>query len=555
MSGPALMIRLERSFMKRTPRIVSTAALCLLAAAAHAQHDHASPPAAALSESSIGKVDFETSCKPAVKDTFNRALSLLHSFWFPEARATFEAVLGTDPSCAIAHWGIALTHWGNPFAGLRSAQTIALGHTAAQKARTTGKPTPRERGYIEAGAILFSDANPRTQQERELRYETAMREVASAYPQDVEAQIFSALATAQSARPDDKTYARQMKAGALLEPLFQKMPHHPGVAHYLIHAYDVPALAAKALPAARAYADIAPAVPHALHMPSHTFTRMGMWQESVATNTRSADTAERGGEPAAVLHALDYMAYAYLQMGMDSQAHAVLERANRLVAPAKDGQPVALANGFAIAAIPARYALERQQWAEAAKVKVVPFPTASPYVEAMSRFTRAIGAARAGDLAAVPAEIDRLAALREQQLALKDEYWAQIIDIERRGAQAWLLFAQGKTDEAVQLMRAAADAEDATDKSAVTPGPLAPAREMLGFMLLQAGKVDESLSAFDTAIAKEPNRFLALYGAGQAAEKANQRQRAKRYYHQLVAICKDASSDRPELIHARAMAR
>ncbi len=529
-------------------------ALALLSAsfttqAQHAGHDH---PAAALGTSAIGTTEFQTSCKPAVKDAFNRGVSLLHSFWFGESRGVFEDVLKTDPDCAIAYWGIALTHWGNPFSGLRSQQTIAIGKAATDKAQSTGKPTPRERGYIDAVAILFSNDDPGTQRSRIVNYESAMEKVAAENTNDVEAKIFYALAIAQAAPPEDKSYARQLKAGAILDPLFAKMPNHPGLAHYIIHAYDAPPLAPKALAAARAYADIAPAVPHALHMPSHTFTRVGLWQESVATNTKSADTAERHGEPGAVLHALDYMTYAYLQMGMDAQAKAVVERTLQLARPTEKAAAGAV-NPFASAAIPARYALERQQWAAAAQLAVIDSPSA-PYVEAMSRFARAIGAARSGNPAAAAPEIERLAALHARSLELKDAYWAGIIDIQRRGASAWMQFAAGKKAEAIAAMRAAADAEDATDKAAVTPGPLAPAREMLGFMLLEAGKTDEALAAFDAVIAKEPNRFLALYGAGQAAEKARQTSRAKRYYGQIAAICKDATGERPELAYVRKMA-
>jgi tetratricopeptide (TPR) repeat protein len=504
-----------------------------------AQHEHHEP--ANTDSTSIGTVDFATTCSPAVKDEFNRAVSLLHSFWLSTSRTSFERVLANDPNCAIAHWGIALTHWGNPFVGLRAEHIIALGKAAVDRGRKTGEPSARERGYIEAVALLFSSADASTQRSRVEAYEAAMAKLAAQHPEDVEAQIFWALAIAQAAPPDDKSFERQRRAGAILEPLFARMPNHPGLAHYIIHAYDVPPLAPKALAAARAYADIAPSVPHALHMPSHTFTRVGMWQESVESNQRSADTAERAGESGAVLHALDYMTYAYLQMGMDREAKAALDRAVRLDARA---------NGFAITAIPARYALDRQQWNEAAQVPV-PTATAAPYVEAMSRFARAVGAARSGRPESAAPEIARLAALRDRSLEMKDPYWAQIIDIQRRGANAWMLFAAGKKQEAIAEMRIAADAEDATEKSVVTPGPLAPAREMLGFMLLEAGNATEALAAFDKAIAKEPNRFLALYGAGQAAELARQNDRAKGYFRQLVAICKNASDERPELVYAR----
>jgi tetratricopeptide (TPR) repeat protein len=513
----------------------------------HGSHDHEPKT---LTTADLGTVSFETSCKPAVAVAFNRGVSLLHSFWFARSRATFEEVLKTDPDCAIAHWGIALTQWGNPFAGLRATTTIEAGKKATDKAQATGRPSARERGYIDAVAILFSSADPGTQRDRVVAYEAAMKKVAADNARDVEAQIFYALAIAQAAPPEDKTYARQLAAGAILEPLFARMPKHPGLAHYIIHAYDVPPLAPNALHAANTYADIAPAASHALHMPSHTFTRVGMWKESVATNLRSADTAERGNEPGAVLHALDYMTYAYLQLAMDAQAKLALERLSRTVSGIKDPAAGAgLAKSFPAVAMPARFVLEREQWAQAAEL---PIPAAAePSIEAMTRFARAIGAARSGKLDAVQPELERLEQLRQQTLARKDMYWAEIIDIQRRGATAWLLFAQGRKSDALAMMRTAASAEDATEKSVVTPGPLAPAREMLGFMLLEADRPEEALRAFDTAIAKEPNRFLALYGAGRAAEKANQRERAKGYYKRVVEICKDAPAERPELVYAR----
>lgn len=523
-------------------------AASLRAVAQHETHEHEPRGLTAID---IGAVDFATSCAPSVEGTFNRAVSLLHSFWFLQARNTFEEVLKTDPDCAIAHWGIALTYWGNPFAGSRTAEAVALGRQAIDMAQGTGKPTPRERGYIDAVAILFSSKDPATYRDRIVRYESAMRRVADEHRGDVEAQIFYALALAQAALPDDKTYARQVQAGAILEPLFVRIPRHPGIAHYIIHAYDVPPLASKALPAARVYADIAPAVPHALHMPSHTFTRVGMWQQSVATNMRSAEAAERGNEPGAVLHALDYMTYAYLQMAMDSQAAASLDRLRAVIDATSDPAVAAmLAGSFPAVSMPARYALDREQWADAASLPTPAVPMA-PYVEAINRFARALGAARSGRLDAVPSELARLDVLQRKTLDMKDAYWAGIIDIQRRSATAWHLFAQGKHDDAVAMMRAAADAEDATEKSVVTPGPLAPAREMLGFMLLEAGKPVDALVAFDAAIAKEPNRFLALYGAGRAAEQAKQRERAKGYYDRVIVICADAPAERPELVYVR----
>jgi len=516
------------------------------------QHDHSPKPGAIKA----GTVDFATSCSPAVKDDFNLAVAELHSFWFQEARSIFTEVLKKDPACAIAYWGIALTHWGNPFAGQRSPQTIATGKAAIEKGQTTGKPTARERGYIDAVAGLFSSADVTTQRARVVAYEGATELVASQNRDDMEARIFWALAIAQTALPTDKTFAQNLKAAEILEPLYKRHPNHPGLAHYIIHSYDVPALAAKALPAARAYADIAPSVPHALHMPSHTFTRVGEWKESVATNIRSAAEAEKTGGLGEGLHAMDYETYAYLQMAMDKEAKGVLDHAmvaaTRTTATVTAGAPGA--NTFAVAAIPARYAMERLQWEDAMKLTVTPAPN-TPYTEAITHFARAVGAARAGKPAEAAADIARLTALRDRELEMKDAYWAEQVDIQRRGAEAWVMFAQGRKDEGIKALADVAAAEDQTDKAAVTPGPLAPAREMLGYMLLEAGRAKEALVAFEAVTKKEPNRFLALYGAGKAAEATKQSAKAKGYFRQIVEICKDAGADRPELEYARKAAK
>jgi tetratricopeptide (TPR) repeat protein len=341
----------------------------------------------------------------------------------------------------------------------------------------------------------------------------------------------------------------------MLEPLAKQMPKHPGIAHYIIHAYDVPVLAPKALPAARSYAGIAPVVPHALHMPSHTFTRVGYWKESVDSNAKSAEIAEKTNGIGEAMHARDYMTYAYLQMGMDSQAKDNVGHVTRLAAMGGGTQGAAGAgpNTFALAAIPARYAMERQQWAEAAVLEPRQAPN-TPYTEAITHFVRAIGAARAGRPTDAAADVAKLAAIRDREIEMKDEYWASQVDIQRRGADAWVMFAQGRKDAAIAQMRETADMEDLTDKSAVTPGPIAPARELLGYMLIENGQPKEALVEFEAVMKKEPNRFLAIYGAGKAAETAKQTAKAKGYYKQLVEMCKDAGTERPELQHARKMA-
>jgi hypothetical protein len=529
-------------------RSVAVAVACLLSLQtfAMAQHDHAGP----ADQVGSASVNFQTSCAPALKADFNRAVALLHSFWFAQAITAFNDILAKDPRCAMAHWGIALSHWGNPFAGLRTAQQIALGRDAIQKAQRTGSPTPREQAYINAVAELFSDGNASTQRARTLAYEKAMETLTRLHPTDMEARIFYALAANQTAVPNDKTYAQQLKAAAILEPLFKKYPTHPGLAHYIIHAYDHPSLANKALVAARRYAELAPAVPHALHMPSHTFTRVGSWKESIDTNRRSAEAARKSSTAGEELHALDYQAYAYLQIAQDKAAKAVLDHALTLVQGA-DGiaAGAAGAGAYAIAAIPARYALERGAWAEAAALPVRPAKT--PYTEAITHFARAIGAARSGNPAAASGDIVRLGVLRDTLSSMSDTYWTEQVDIQRRIALAWVAFAEGKKEEGIAQMRAAADAEDATDKSAISPGPLAPARELLGYMLLDAGRAKDALVAFEATVIKEPNRFRGVYGAALAAEGAGDRVRAMRFYKQLLVVAGEADTARTELQRAR----
>lgn len=523
-------------------------ALGLWPVTAAAQHDHhgGAPP----DDIGARHVQFATSCAPAVAADFNKGVALLHSFWFPQATAAFAAVAKADPTCAMAHWGSALASWGNPFAGIKNQKVVEATRAAIERAKTTGTPTPRERALIDAVAALTTDTGAGTHRARIVAYEEAMAAVVKANPADDEAKMFYALAITQTAPPTDKSYAKQLEAAAILEPLFTRMPEHPGLAHYIIHAYDAPPLADRALGAARRYASLAPAVPHALHMPSHTFTRVGSWKESIETNRRSADAARKDNGGSEELHALDYQTYAYLQMAGDKAAKAVLDRAQAVVGGADGATATAVGAGaFAAAAIPARYALERGAWAEAAALTVR--PSNAPHTEAITHFARALGAARSGNPAAAAADIARLGELRDTLHAIPDVYWAEQVEIQRKVAAAWVLFAQGQKAEAVTALAAAADAEDATDKAAVTPGPLAPARELLGFMLLDASRAREALVAFEATMTKEPNRFRSTFGGARAAELAGDRDKARRYYQQLLTIANDADSDRPELAAAR----
>jgi len=527
-------------------RVIAAVVSCLLSQPGPVIAQEGARVSMAADQIGSASVKFETSCAPAVKDDFNAAVALLHSFWFPEAIKAFEGVLARDATCAMAHWGIALSQWGNPFAGIKPARAIELAKVSVDTALKTGSPSPRERAYIEAVAQLVTAADPASHGARIAAYESAMEQLSRDYPADVEARIFYALAINQTAPPTDKTYAKNLKAAGILEPLFKQAPRHPGLAHYIIHAYDVPPLAEKGLDAARTYASLAPAIPHALHMPSHTFTRVGSWKESIETNRRSAEAARRSSGVGEELHALDYQTYAYLQIAQDAVARAAVDRAGEIA------NSTAGVSAFASAAIPARYALERGAWAEAATLA----PRAAPtlYTEAITFFARALGAARNGNPAAATPDIERLAALRDKQQELKDAYWTEQIDIQRRVAVAWHTFAAGNREEGLAQLSAAADAEDATDKAAVSPGPLAPARELLGYMLLEAGKPNEALAAFEQTMKKEPNRFRGIYGGARAAEALGDRAKAAAYYEKLLHLAKEADTDRPELQHAKAYA-
>ena len=521
--------------------------LAIAPAAVAQEHQHGSD---------LGTVNFANSCSAAAQPAFTHAMAQLHSFEFVPARAAFNEALQADPGCAIASWGVALTNWANPFAaGIKPPSQVAAGKAAIDRAVALGAKSERERAYISAAASLFADGVD--QRARVIAYRDAMLKVAQAYPDDPEASTFYALSLAAAADPADKTYADQLKAGAILEKLWVQQPMHPGLAHYIIHAYDVPALAPQAIEAARKYGKIAPAAPHALHMPSHTFTRLGYWQESIDTNILSAAAAHKSGNRGEELHASDYEVYAYLQTAQDSKAKQIVEALPTLAGGFDPTVPGSAASGsagsFAIAAIPARYALERGAWREAAALEV--HPTAAPYTDAMTWFARAVGAARSKD-AALLAEgqkaVEQLQSLSAALAQANEPYWAEQVAIQRLGASAWLALAQGKSDEALALMREAAVREDKTEKSAVTPGPLAPAHEMLGEMLLELKQPGAAMEEFRKTMAKEPNRFRALAGAAAAATGLKDTAAARGYDAQLLKICERADQPgRPELVAAR----
>jgi len=471
-----------------------------------------STPAAARGQATeqLGSVHFATSCRPNVAARFDRGVALLHSFEFGASIQAFSEVYSADSTCAMAQWGIALSRWQNPMAaGIRSAEQLKPGRQAVDMAKgIASHATERERGYINAVSQLYDDVEHKDQATRVTAYEHAMADLVARQPADTEAKIFYAIALAAAASPSDKTYANQLKAGAILEPLWVAQPNHPGLAHYIIHTYDYPALADRARAAAQRYATIAPSAAHALHMPSHTFTRVGMWEESIRTNERSKTAALQSGAIAEALHASDYEMYANLQLGREADAKAIVDGLPALAARfdpnAVTGAAPPLAGYFALAAIPARWTLERGAWAEAAAL--TPSQTKYPYCEAMTYFARALGASHTGDVARARAATDSLGAIAARLGAVGERYWAEQVAIQQLGAQAWLAFAEHRNDDALSRMREAVQREDATEKSAVTPGPLAPARELLGDLLMAMGRTNEARAEYRAVLQKEPNR-------------------------------------------------
>lgn len=494
----------------------------------------------------LGTVHFATSCAAPAEAAFDRAVALLHSFEFAPAIEGFGATARIDPACGLAYWGVALASWGNPFAaGLKTPAQIERGRQALAQAAAAGTKTERETAYVAAVGELYRDVEHRDQPARVAAYRDAMAALAARHPDDMEAQIFYALALAEAVPPTDKTYADLLKSGAILEGLFATHPDHPGLAHYIIHSYDVPPLAAKALDAARRYARIAPSAPHALHMPSHTFTRLGYWQDSIEANIASAAAAKRDRATAEELHATDYQVYAYLQTAQDAAAKRLLdslpEIASRFDASATGSAAPGVAGVFALAAIPARFTLERGDWAGAAALEAT--PGRFPQAEAMTWFARALGAARSGDVARARTAVAALVPLRDRLTAAHESYWAGQVEIQWQAASAWLALAEGRKEDALAAMRQAVRLEDATEKNAMTPGPLAPARELLGEMLLQLDQPEPALEAFAATLQKEPNRFRALEGARRAAVKAGHTARAAAYAAQLRKTC--TRGDRP----------
>jgi tetratricopeptide (TPR) repeat protein len=546
--------------MKRAGSLISllAAALFFYMSSVKAQEMH--PHQHDRSEK-LGVVNFNISCNRQAQKQFNRAVAWLHSFEYEEAEKSFSEVTVVDPQCGMGYWGIAMSNYHPLWVPPRPLE-LKKGWSAVEKAKALAPRTTREQAYIAAIETFYKDYDKLDHRSRAFAYSDAMKLIHQLNPSDREASVFYALTLiATGMMSPDKTYAREKEAAKILNNVLARAPRHPGVTHYLIHSYDYPALAQLALPAARSYAKIAPASAHAQHMPSHIFIRLGLWQEAISSNI-DAHAAARAfairnhmtGAWDEQLHAMDYLAYGYLQRAQDKHAAQVLDELKKL----QKVEPRTFKVAYAYAAIPARYALERRQWNEAATLTLPSGELTQyllqhfPWAKAHVHFARALGAARNGDIASARNEVDELAAIRQQLVEVKGDYdWAKQVDIQRLIASAWLQFAEGNHEESLRLARSAADLDDATEKHPVTPGSILPAREQLGELLLELKQPAAALQEFETSFHGTPNRFNGLYGAARAARMAGNQKSAKAYYARLFELARVTGSTRPEIEEAK----
>jgi predicted Zn-dependent protease len=515
------------------------------------QHHHD-----ATHEEKVGTVKFPIQCNEQAQQKFLRAVALLHSFAYEQAEQAFSEVAAADPKCAMAYWGIAMSNYHPLWAAPTQAEA-ARGMEAITKLKSLTAETQSEKDYIAAIMAFYQDADKATYADRKLAFHKVIKQVYEKYPDDKEAAIFYALSLNATASPKDKTYANQKKAVQILEKILAENPDHPGVYHYIIHNYDYPELANLALPAARKYSKIAPAVPHVQHMPSHIFTRLGLWEESVQSNLASkaagkalTDKTDPGAANYDAVHAMDYLVYAYLQLNQDQKAKQVLDEMRDI----KRVNVQSFSVAYAYAVSPARFAVERGQWEEAAKLTLwhEDFPwNKFSYGEANLYFARALGEAKTGDLDSAKNDVKKLEAIRQALIDAKDPFWPDQIEIQRLSAAGWIAFAEGNKEEALSLIQKAADLEDSTEKHPVTPGPIIPGREQLGNLLLELNKPQEALDAYEKSLTSSPNRLNGLYGAARAAELAKNSEKATRYYTQLVELTKNGDGKREELKAAK----
>lgn len=525
------------------------ACISLLSANAWAQAQHSGAE-------HFGSAHLATSCSAEVQPQLDRAVAMLHSFFYPETIKAFTAIATAEPSCAMAYWGIAMSQRPNPLVPPFSKESLQAGWQAIEKARAANAPTQRERDWIEAVALFYADYDKIDQKTRTARYERAMSNLHQRYPDDPEIAVFYALALNEAVDLTDKSYYRQLKAAGILEPLAAIHPDHPGITHLIIHSYDYAPIAARGLPAARRYAALAPSAPHALHMPSHIFSTLGMWREAIDADLASDAAikehgARSGGGNAAAnparYHQLDFLTNAYLQRGQDKRAKAIVDERNSLGQLPSDYR---LSGHTAFAAIPVRYAIERGDWAEAAAL--MPSPTPYPQAEAITWFGRALGAARSGNPASARRSVDELARLRAKLIAANDEYWAKHIDIYTQAAEGWIALAERRPRKAFASMRAAADLEDRTEKNVAMENRLSPMHELLGEMLLEAGNPAAALKEFNASLQAVPNRFRSLAGIARAATLLRNDADARTYHQRLLDLTQDADSERAAIRDAKA---
>jgi hypothetical protein len=530
--------------------------VCVLVAlgqgrAAAQDHDHGSA-------GTFGTVHFETSCSTAAQAQFDRAVAMLHSFFYPETEKAFRAIAEREPGCAMAYWGIAISQRPNPLTSPFPPQLLQQGWEAIRQARAANARTQRERDWIEALAPFYEGHATIDQQTRTQRYVATMARLHERYPADSEAAVFYALALLEAIDLNDKTYASQLKAAAILEGLQASQPNHPGIVHYIIHAYDYAPIATKGLPAARSYAALAPSAPHALHMPSHIFSTLGMWQDAIRANL-AADQATRNyasstsdaakANPASIpgrYHPLDFLVNAYLQIAQDRRAKAILDERNSPGATPSGGS-ITAHTGFA--AIPVRYAFDRHAWAEAAAIS--PVQTTFKQAEAIVAFGRSMGAARIGNIGQAKEDLAHVARLRQELAAAGDPYWAEQVAIQETAASGWIAFAEKDTTRALASMEEAAAREDRSEKHIAMENRLSPMRELLGEMLLEAERPAEALREFERSLQTIPGRFRSIAGAAEAAARSGNRVAAQTYYRQLLALASDADSERPAVAAAR----
>jgi tetratricopeptide (TPR) repeat protein len=517
-------------------------------------------PVARAQEEKLGEVHFQISCSPAAQQQFNRAVAMQHSFFFPETVKAFIAIAEKEPSCAMAFWGLAISQRPNPLVGPFPGDVLKRGWEAVEKARTAPQKTERESAWIEALAAYYRDYETVPQRIRTANYEAAMAQLSARYPDDAEAAIFYALALNEAADPTDKTYAKPLKAADILEKLEPKHPNHPGIPHYIIHSYDYPELAARGAIAAARCAQLAPSAPHALHMPSHIFSTLGMWHEVIGsdhvadalTATYTARVNPQGaGNPArnpARYHSLDFLTNAHLQLAQDQKAKAIVEM-GKSFAGSEFPASFRYSGHTAFAAIPVRYAFERNAWAEAATLDVP--RTVYPQAEAITWFGRAVGAARSGDPAGAKQALDQIRSLKDKLANSNDVYWTGQVDIQEKAATAWIALREGQKDQAITTMRQAADLEDKSGKHVAMENRLSPMRELFGELLIESGEPAQALKEFEASLRNNPNRYRSFAGAAKAAERLGDGARAKTYYEKLVSLGASADMERPELVTAR----